>query len=217
VVGRRGSIAPRDQTREEINIAVARGEAGSQRTVIEGYELIQTDEFVHEGSIFEAGDRRYIGRTVDLALPTRYDAIAINAWVLVARRDDVRISRDISRPAQVSWDEAGSHEDDAPLWVADAGTDFMRYDVPIDETSYLREQTRQKWTGSVWRVLAPPSPTYAPGNYLEWRFATADSPLDVGPDTVDSDNRTAAERYGIAWSETGLFERSAYSLKIKEP
>lgn len=89
-------------------------------------------------------------RTVDIPLPTSFYALALNAWVLVLRTEDVKLRTDIS-VAQFSWDaQTGKHREDAPDWAAAPGIDWARHEIPIEETSFLGTQTRQRWTGYVW-------------------------------------------------------------------
>jgi hypothetical protein len=86
--------------------------------------------------------------------------------------------------------------------------------VPIVETSFLDRMTRRKWEGAVWRVFGDPAPGRPPGSYISLRFHSTNTPLNVGFDTADSDNRHASERYGVTRAETGLLERSVHELGI---
>lgn len=119
--------------------------------------------------------------------------------------------------SRTSWDEFGRHVVDAPSWAADPGVDFVQYSIPIEEASYLREKTRQKWEGAVWRVFGDPAPGRPPGSYISLRFRPAGDPLDVSFDVAVADNRVAAERYGVTRSETGLDERSVHDLGLTTP
>jgi hypothetical protein len=68
----------------------------------------------------------------------------------------------------------------------------------------------------VWRVLANPSPSYPPGAYLVWRFAPEGSSLHVDSGMAEEYDRKASARYGLAWSESGLYERSVHELKLTQ-
>jgi hypothetical protein len=218
VVGRRGSVVVRDQTREQLNLAVQNNKPASRRTVVKDYDLLQTGQFVGPGSWFEAGDRTVIGSTVDLPLPTPYDAIALNATVLVMRKDRATLKGEVEEAVSYSWDtENGEHESDAPGWVADPGIDTVRYQAAIGEGSYLREQTRDDWVETVWWVLADPAPNYPAGQFIAWRFAPRGSDLDANPKEVDRDNQRAFDRYGITWWDTGLYEVSVHHLGLSKP
>lgn len=214
VVGRRGHVAESDREQQQMNMAVQDFRPASKRTVLAGYDVLQSDRFVYEGTVFEPGDRTDAGRTVEVPLPTAYDALAVSAWVLVLRKDDVRLATDISRVHKTSWDSTGQHVVDAPGWAADPGVDFVQYSIPIGEASYLREKTRRRWEGAVWRVFGSPAPGRPPGSYISLRFRPAEEPADVGFDVAVADNRVAAERYGVTRSETGLDERSVHDLGL---
>lgn len=97
VVGRRGRVANSDRSQEQLNLAVQDSQPASKRAVLDGYDVMQSDRFVYEGTVFEPGDRTDAGRTVEVPLTTVYDALAVSAWVLVLQKDDVRLAEDISK------------------------------------------------------------------------------------------------------------------------
>ena len=175
---------------------------------------MQSDKFIFEGTEFQPGDKSEADRTVDIRTPTRYDTLALNAWVIVLRTDDVRISTDISLATTSSWDtNSGRHVRDAPDSAAARGIDWARYTIPIEETSFLRAQTRRQCTGFVWRVSGDPAIGRSPGSYLSYHFTTNSEP-DADKQTADADNRVATDRYGLTRSETGLLEKSVYELGV---
>jgi len=214
VVGRRGSVAEKDRTRKQLRLSLQSNQPASRRTVVDGYDLLQADHFIAPGSWLEAGDRTDIGRTVDLPLPTRYDTIALNAWILVTRRDRATLNGDLGE-ITYSWDhKTGQHVIDAPGWVAKKGIDTVRYQVPISESSFLREEVRKDWVATVWWVLANPELDYPAGPFLSWRMAPYGSELDTQSDEIERDNQRAFDRYGVNWWDTGLYEQSVHSLGL---
>lgn len=213
VVGRHGRLSPVDRTRPEVNLDVQRGHAASQRTVVDGYDVLQSDSFIFPGTEFTSGDRAVVERILDVPLPTAYDSLAVNAWVLVLRTDDVRLRTDISL-AHHSWDpRTGEHREDAPDWAAAPGIDWSRHEIPIDETSFLRTKIRQRWTGYVWVVASDPAPGRPPGSYLSFRF-TPSGQAATDKRTADDENQIAAQRYGLARSQTGITEKSVVELGL---
>jgi hypothetical protein len=183
VVGRRGSIDGFDHKKEQMNLAIQSGRPAARRINVSGYDLIQADQFVRPGTTFMPGNSINVNRTFDLPLPTDYDAIGLSATAVIARRGDVIINEDIAQAPTYSWDTVqGTHleETDLPKWLEESkGVDFVRYEVPITEASYLRKKTRQSWQGSVWWVLKDPTPEYPSGFYLTWRFAPKWSPWGI--------------------------------------
>jgi hypothetical protein len=223
VVGRRGSVTMRDQTKPQQNLAVQNRQPASRHTLIRGYNLLQTDQFIPPSSWFQPGDRTDIGRTVDLPLPTRYDAIALNATVLVMRKDRASLNGDLAG-TKYSWERVhGQHQENVPGWITSTNAnlnpyvDTVRYQIPITESSYLHEQTRKDWAATTWWVLADPAPDYPAGPFLTWRMAPSTSELDAEPQEVLRDNVRAFERYGMSASDTGLYEVSVHSLGLSKP
>lgn len=214
VVGREGTVTAQGRTPEQMRIDVRNRGPAARWSAVEGYQLVQTDEFVKKGSVVQAGERIDVGRTVEIPLPTQLDTLGISATVLVARQDDLIIAKNISQTEHYSWDQQGTHRVDLPAWFENRGVDFVRYEVTVTETSHLREQTRQEWSGWIWRVLGDPSRSNPPGVSVHWRFAPVGSPLDVDLATVQQDNRLASDRYGITWGETGLYEESIHALTL---
>jgi hypothetical protein len=216
VVGRRARFLSSDKSPEQRNLDVQNGKAASARLGIDGYDVIQSDKFVFEGTEFQPGDKAEADRTVEIATPTPYDALTLNAWAIVLRTDDVRIGTDISLADESSWDPIiGQHVRDASDWAAADGIEWARYAIPIEETSYLRTQTRRQWTGYVWRVASDPAIGRPPGSYLSYHF-TPDALPDADKQTADADNRVAADRYGLTRSSTGVVEKSVHELGIAQ-
>jgi hypothetical protein len=212
VVGRRGVFSTQDQTKAEFNLALRNRLPASRRTIINGYDLLQTDEFVPPGSWIEVGDRIDAGRTVDLPLPTSYDVMALNATVLVMRTDRAILEKDILKTAEYSWESTDEKPFVGPPgWIAGSGIDVVKYQVPITEGSYLREHTRRDWVGTLWRVLVDPSLSKPTGPFIDWEMAPRGSAFD------GKWNNRARERYGLVWWETGLQEVSVHSLGLSDP
>jgi hypothetical protein len=214
LVGRKAQLLSSDKSPEQQNLDAQNGTAAATRLSVEGYDVIQSDKFVFEGTEFQPGDKAEANRTVEIATPTPYDVLALNAWVVVVRTNDVRIDADISLAAASSWNaRTGRHERDAPNWAAARGIDWALYAIPIEETSYLRAQTRRRWTGYVWRVASDPAIGRPPGSYLSYHFTPSGQP-DSEKLTADMDNRVATDRYGLTRSETGVLEKSVYELGV---
>jgi hypothetical protein len=216
VVGRKARFRTSDKTQAALNLDIQNSRATSRRLVVDGYDVLQSDKVVFEGTEFEPGDRAEANRTVEIPFPTTYDSLALNAWVLVLRGDDVRLRTDISRATAYSWNPdvaTGQHIREAPDWAAAPGIDWALHEVPIEETSYLRTQTRRAWTGYVWLVASDPAPGRPPGSYLSYHFTPLGHPEADKP-TADQENETATDRYGVLRSATGLLERSVYELGL---
>ena len=215
VVGRKARIVLPGQSSEQMNFATETGRPSARATIIDGYDILQTDQFVFPGTTFEPDSQVTAGRIVNVPTPTGYDALGINAWILVLRKDDAQIPEDVSAPAMYSWNVPPDKlTGNAPGWTVRGKQDFALYRIPIDETSYLNRMIRRKWEGAVWRVFGDPAPGRPPGSYISLRFHSVESPIDVGFDTADYDNRRASERYGVLRSETGLLEKSMHELGI---
>lgn len=218
VVGRRASVVAEARTKEQLNLAVKDYRPASRHTVVRGYDLLQTDEFIEPGNWLEAGDRTDVGRTVDLPVPTSYDAIALNAWIMVTRRDRATVREEDFEQRKYSWDlQNGHHQSDAPEWVASSRIDTVQYQIPIAEGSYLREQTRKDWVATMWWVLADPTPDYPAGPYIAWRMKPRESKLDAGEQEREWDNERAFKRYDITRWDTGLYEVSVHDLGLSKP
>lgn len=216
VVGRRGSVLPEGGNRSDAQMRIDISNRGpaTRWAEVQGYELIQSDEFLEGGNLYRPGDRSDTGRVVDLPLPNHLDSIAINAFVIVAREDSMRLQESVL-PAYYSWKADGIHESKLPKWIDDLGLDkaapdFVRYDVPIQEKDYLGEKTRRQWKGSIWRVLGLPDTSYPPGEYLTWRFTpdeSADDP-EAPVDSVRQSNLLATARYMVSVLPTRAFTKS---------
>jgi hypothetical protein len=217
VVGRQGSVLARGQTKEKMNLAVQNNQAASRHTDVKRYDLLQTDAFVRPGNWLHGGEEIEVERTVDLPLPTPYDAISLNATVFIMRRDRGTTEQDLWATGQTWNSTTGQYENVVPAWVADPGIPAIAYYAPILEGSYLSAQMRKRWAVTVYRVLADPAPAYPAGAFIAWRVAPQGSDLFVDAQQVQRDNERAGKRYGMTISDSSLYEVSVHSLGLSKP
>jgi hypothetical protein len=210
VVGRRVTYTTAPKTQKQINLAIGSHLPATDRTFINGFVPLQTDEFIRPTTAFEARDTVTIERSVDLTLPLAFDALQVSASVLVVAEENSPPTADMI--PDYSWSMTdGSHVDDPPSCIGPSDTDFVRYTTAIREISFLRTLMRNKQVVVAWRILATPSQSAPEGALLYGAVVT--DPADYCPQ-VQGDAPATAERYGLAASESGQIEKSGLELGL---
>ncbi|KQX80704.1 hypothetical protein [Streptomyces sp. Root1310] len=175
------------------------------------YDLLAQGRFMRVGRKLDPGTEVATDSLVEFPESASYEAINATADMVYMRADRVVLtSEEYARSGRNSWHMDKSHPEveSAPAWVADHGTEILRYQSRIVHSNAFLEHTRTARYATLWWVLEEPDKTWF-GPYLVAKVSPADE-VNIRPAPAEPQQLTAA--YGLDHSPSGRTQTTVQQL-----
>ncbi|MEU3614271.1 hypothetical protein ABZ725_18375 [Streptomyces sp. NPDC006872] len=175
------------------------------------YDLLAQGRFMRVGRKLDPGTEVTTDSLVQFPESASYEAINATADMVYLRADRVVLTSDeYARSGRNSWHADKSHHDveSAPPWVANPGTEILRYQSRIVHSNAFLEHTRKARYATLWWVLEEPDKTWF-GPYLVAKVSPADK-VNIRPESAEPQQLTAA--YGLDHSPSGRTQKTVQQL-----
>ncbi|MGW1781679.1 hypothetical protein ACWCQQ_21400 [Streptomyces sp. NPDC002143] len=175
------------------------------------YDLLAQGRFMRVGRKLDPGTEVATDSLVQFPESASYEAINATADMVYLRADRVVLTSDeYARSGRNSWHADKSQHDveSAPTWVANPGTDILRYQSRIVHSNAFLEHTRKARYATLWWVLEEPDKSWF-GPYLVAKVSPADK-VNIRPESAEPQQLTAA--YGLDHSPSGRTQKTVQQL-----
>jgi hypothetical protein len=175
------------------------------------YDLLAQGRFMKVGRKLDPGTEVATDSLVQFPESASYEVVNATADMVYLRADRVvLISEEYTRSGRNSWHVDKSHPavESAPRWVANRGTEILRYQSRIVHSNAFLEHTRSARYATLWWVLEEPEKTWN-GPYLVAKVSAADK-VDSKPEPAEPQKLTA--EYGLDHSPSGRTQKTLQQL-----
>ncbi|MFH9970135.1 hypothetical protein ACH4PR_54725 [Streptomyces mirabilis] len=179
-------------------------------------QLIGSGQFFVPGNEMGPGDTFTEDKIIEIPANSKYEVISTSAQILFMRADRGTLDYLYPKSRTLSWDPNSPnlrHERDAPLWVADAGDEYLKFQAKIRHSSEVLNLTREPRNVTVWWVI--PNLSNHPHNGIDnspYMMATISAPNSEARELSHSDYDRLFDRYGVLYQESGTVRQPYAAL-----
>ncbi|MFH0175429.1 hypothetical protein ACIA6D_06455 [Streptomyces cacaoi] len=177
----------------------------------EKYDLLAQGRFMRVGRKLDPGTEAATDSLVEFPSSASYEAISATADMVYVRADRVVLaSNEYAQSRRSSWHGSDGHTKSvtAPKWVAEQGTEILKYQSRIIHSNSFLEHTRNARYATLWWVLEEPEKTWN-GPFLIAKVSPADE-VDSRPRPTEP--QQLSDAYGLDHSPSGRTQKTIRQL-----